>query len=147
MSPAPHHRCLVFLNNRPFWGGGGGEIKDNRLASGFCSAVLPHSLFWPLFKAIPRQGLKNQDAGVGETDRAFPPGTFQLSSPPSPNNADLCGDWKVIFNLGPRRQGTESLTTNTASGIPRWSRRPFPAAASKPHPSLAAAILGKPERK
>lgn len=98
-------------------------------------------------QSYPSPGLKSPDAGWGNRPGIpFRDPLAQFSSVP-PNDPGLGSDWKAIFNLRSRHRETEFLTTNTASGIPKWSRRPFPAAVSKPHPSLPAAILRKHQSK
>lgn len=63
---------------------------------------------------------------------------------PLPSSCSPAGAGRGARRTGRQPAARQRLTTNTASGIPRCSRRPFPAATPpQAPPSFSAAMLGK----
>lgn len=134
----------------PAWGGEEGLMGPPRPRSRVLRAPR-HLICWGLLgPRCPRAG-PNTAQGVPARRWERTEHSLRSSrSTPSPNDRGR-GRGQKGNGRPPHRDKIPRtgvpLTTKTASGIPRWSRRPFPAATSpKPQPSLASAILGKRAR-
>lgn len=127
-------------------GGGGRPLRPPR------PTVLTPRAPFPLQAAFPPGGSRHSSARLGAEGRADEGGSpsqiYQLNS--SPRSQGRGGGQEGRGSPRPSAEISRTsvpLTTNTASGIPRWSRRPFPAATCpSPQPSLEAAILRKQAR-